>query len=92
MNKNEKINLIATILGPVVVLGAIAWVSWSFNARMTIERQSADKFNADTYVPKVWFQAAQAETNKRLDALTSEVNGVQQDVAQIKGELGRKHN
>lgn len=87
MSKTEKLNLTFTILGPVVVIGFLSWCAWSFNIRLTVEMQAADKRVADGYVSKAWFEQTTSGTNKRLDDISAEVNEVQRDVATLRGEM-----
>lgn len=87
MTRPEKINLVATVVGPLLITAVIAWASWSFNARITMEMQAQEKRIAETYVNKQWFQAYHEETTKKLEGISSDVSHVQQDVATIKGEL-----
>lgn len=86
MTRSEKINLTATIIGPIVIVAFLGWMEWSFNARLTIDSQAKDAFNAATYVPKTWYEKNQDETNRRLDSISSDVSKIQQDVATLRGE------
>lgn len=87
MTKSEKINLGFTIGGPALLAVLIGWGIWSINARLTIERQSEDEFNARTYVSQTWYEANYDATNAKIDALSSRLGAVQNDVSEIKGEL-----
>jgi hypothetical protein len=87
MTKTEKLNLAATIVGPIAIVGMIGWATWSFNTKMSNLFLEEDKHNTETYVPKAWFEKSHEETNKKLDTLSDNVNKVNEDVATIKGEL-----
>jgi hypothetical protein len=92
ISKVEKINLTATIVGPVVLLVFMAWCVWSFNARFTIEMQTEDKKNADAYVSKVWFEKSHDDINKQLSDISGSVNTLTTTVAEMKGELSVKQS
>lgn len=86
MTRSEKINLAATIIGPAVLLAFIAWISWSFNARMTIDSQAKDAANAEKFVAKSVYDKNQDETNRRLEIISGDVAKIQQDVAVLRGQ------
>lgn len=87
MTKSEKINLWATILGPIVVVGVLSWMNWSWNAKMDLNRAADAKFNADTYESRNDYKSDLNATNQRLDSIGRDLSTVQQDVASIKGQL-----
>ncbi len=87
MSKAEKLNLYATIGGPILLSVIIASVSWMFNAKLTIMFQEMDKKNSETYVAKVWFEKSHDDTTKQLDKISDNVSTLGQSVSEIKGEL-----
>ena len=92
MKISEKVNLIATILGPIIISGMMLWAGWSFNAKLSLGFAAQDKYNATAYAPV----AALAETNRQLENVTEKVDKLSDDVSNIKGRLSRqssdKHN
>ena len=87
MTRSEKINLAATIGGPVLVAAVIGWVAWSFNAKMDLMMAAEDKKNSEMFVSKVWFERSHDETTSKLESIANQVGNVKEDVATIKGEL-----
>lgn len=83
MTKSEKINLVFTILGPVLVLGFLSWIDWSWNAKTDLQRAADAKFNADTYATR----ADMGATNQRLDSMGRDLSTVSKDVALIQGAM-----
>lgn len=88
--KFDKLNLFATVIGPLLICGVIAWAVWSVNIRFKSEMDNIKQYNADTYVTKPWFQAYHDETIKKIDTLTIDVGQVKEHVAHIDGELAAK--
>ena len=95
--KRERLNLTATIFGPIIVTTAIAvvggWIVWTVNARFAMERSEMK----DLYVSKQWFLDAHAESMKSMERISDdvshvkdEVGHVKEDVAQIKGRINDK--
>lgn len=90
ITKVDKINLTATILGPILILGALGIAVWCVNARFTIEMQAQDKKNADAFVSKTWFEKSHDETTKQISDVTGTVNTMAITMAELKGELSVK--
>lgn len=87
MKQNEKAVLVASVLGPILIMAMLGWVSWSFNARMTIERQMSDKFNAETYATKTFCEKSHEEINRKIDTVINEVGGIRNEVASVKNDV-----
>lgn len=97
ISKVEKINLYANILGPICIMGVIAWAVWSVNARVTMEVQAEDKKNADAFVSKAWFEKSHDDTTKQISDVATTVGNLNTTlgnlnatVAEMKGELSVK--
>ena|SRR6266404_4470475 len=90
LSKAEKYQLYANIIGPIMIVFVMGWLAWSFKAEMSLLFSEEDKKNAETYVPKTWFEKSHEETNKKLDDLSEKENVMSEDVATIKGELSVK--
>lgn len=80
MTRSEKINLAATVGGPIFIAAVIGWASWSIETALTVRFDAEDKYNATTYATQSDFSKFQAETNRKLDSISS-------DVEFIKGKL-----
>ena len=87
MTKSEKINLAATIAGPVILALLMAWLNWSFDAKLQIDRDESDKFNAANFVAKPWFEKSHDELMTKLDTLTKSLNALQNHVSMLDGEM-----
>lgn len=98
MTKTEKVNLAATILGPILVSGVIVWAGWSLNAKMDLRQADADKkttekitseheYNANTFVKKDWFVQSQQETSDHLKSIDDKMSQVRVDIATVNGKL-----
>lgn len=88
VNRYDKLNLFVNIFALVLIPIFGFWIVWSINSKFKSERDDADKFNAATYVPRIWFMETQKDFNGKLNGLQSDVSDVKQDVANIHGQLG----
>ena len=90
MTRSEKINLSATVLGPILVSCVLLWVGWSFKVYIRDEIRDQNEKNAVTYVARVVYEDNRAEDSKQLGQISTDVGRVKEDVATIKGELMKK--
>lgn len=87
MTRTDKINLAATILGPVLVSGMIYWAKWSFEAKLTIAFDAQDRRNAEMFQTRAEADKIHAAISGNVDKLSTRVGNVEQDVATIRGEM-----
>lgn len=90
MSKADKLNLTATVVGPILICGFIAWVGWSVDAKFTIALGEQERRNNEMFVSKPWFKDYHEETIKKIDGLTVDVGQVKETVAGIRGELSTR--
>lgn len=82
----EWVNLAVTIVGPMV----IAWLLWSMNSRLQVERLEIQKESDSKYQTLSDADRFQTLTNNKLDKLADGMSAVRDDVATIKGQLARR--
>jgi hypothetical protein len=98
MTTSEKINLGATIGGPIIITAMIGWAAWSVNAKLDLRQATQDKaiearfvaehqYSADTFVKKDWFVQNNNETNEHLKSLDEKMSQVQIGIANISGQM-----
>jgi hypothetical protein len=97
MTKTEKVNLLATIMGPIIVTGVIAIISFALNAKLQLAIDAQDKKVSATYVTKDDFKNESTkvddlakEVRQNFSSLQTQVGDVAKDVATMKGELSAK--
>lgn len=81
--RSEKINLAATVGGPILVSAVIAWVGWSARSWVKIELDARDTKISQTYVDKV----SANEIKDSIKQVSTKVEHVAEDVSEIKGQL-----
>ena len=83
-SKDARVNLWATILGPifiVLVIGPlIAWAVWSVNAKFAMEAA----LNSQKFVTVERFEKSHAEIMAKIDAANVKIDGVKEDIGEIK--------
>ena len=98
MTKSERLNLAATVIGPILVSGMILWAGWSLNAKIELSQAAQDKawteamttehqFVTQNYVSQSWFENSQKNTNSRLDTIDKSLADIRVNVAGIAAKV-----